>query len=47
VTYRVSILPRATRQMFEQALWWSENRSPQQAFDWLEGFEKALAFFGH
>jgi plasmid stabilization system protein ParE len=29
--------------MLEQALWWSEKRSPQQAFDWLEGFEQALA----
>ena len=42
MTYRVTILPRAKRQMLEQALWWSENRSAEQAFDWLEGFERAL-----
>jgi plasmid stabilization system protein ParE len=43
VTYRVTILPRAKRQMLDLALWWSENRSAQQAFHWLEGFEQALA----
>ena len=42
MTYRVTILPLAKRQLFEQALWWSENRSAEQAFRWLEGFEKAL-----
>ncbi|HEY3394526.1 MAG TPA: type II toxin-antitoxin system RelE/ParE family toxin [Lacipirellulaceae bacterium] len=41
--YRVTILPRAQRQLLEQALWWSENRSAEQAFYWLEGFEQALA----
>ena len=41
--YRVTILPRAQSQLLEQALWWSENRSADQAFDWLEGFEQALA----
>jgi len=43
VTHRVTILPRAKRQLLEQALWWSENRSAEQAFRWLEGFEHALA----
>jgi plasmid stabilization system protein ParE len=43
VTYRVTILPRAKRQLLEQALWWSEHRSSEQAFRWLEGFEKALS----
>jgi plasmid stabilization system protein ParE len=43
VTYRVTILPRAKRQMLDQALWWSENRSAEQAFRWLEGLEQALA----
>ena len=41
--YRVTILPRAKRQLLEQTLWWSENRSAEQAFGWLEGFEQALA----
>jgi plasmid stabilization system protein ParE len=26
-----------------QAVWWSENRSADQAIRWLDGFEKALA----
>jgi plasmid stabilization system protein ParE len=43
VSYRVTILPRAKRQLLEQALWWSKNRSADQAFRWLEGFEQALA----
>jgi plasmid stabilization system protein ParE len=43
VTYRITILPRAKRQMLDQALWWSENRSADQAFNWLEGIEQALA----
>ena len=47
MTYRVTILPRAKRQMLEQALWWSEKRSAEQAFNWLEGFEQALASLGH
>ena len=45
--YRVIILPRAKRQLLEQALWWSENRSAEQAFHWLEGFEQALASLAH
>jgi hypothetical protein len=47
VTYRVTILPRAKRQMLEQALWWSENRSAGPAFRWLEGREQALATLAH
>jgi plasmid stabilization system protein ParE len=42
VKYRVTILPRAKRQLLEQAIWWSENRSADQAYFWLEGFEMAL-----
>ena len=42
MTYRVTVLPLAKRQLLEQALWWSENRSAEQAFRWLEGFERAL-----
>lgn len=47
MTYRVTILPRAKRQLLEQGLWWSENRSAEQAFRWLEGFEAALASLAH
>ena len=43
MTYRVTVLPRAKSQLLEQALWWCENRSADQAFRWLEGFEQALA----
>jgi plasmid stabilization system protein ParE len=43
VTYRVTILPRAKRQLFEQAHWWARNRSAEQAFRWIDGFEQALA----
>jgi plasmid stabilization system protein ParE len=43
VTYRVIILPPARRQLLDQALWWSENRSAEQACYWLVGFEQALA----
>jgi plasmid stabilization system protein ParE len=43
VNYRVTILPRAKRQLLEQAVWWSEHRSAEQAFRWLEGIEQALA----
>src|SRR3989304_9228058 len=42
VTHRVTILPRAKRQLLEQALWWAEHRSAEQAFRWLDGFEHAL-----
>ncbi len=42
MTYRVIILPRAKSQLLAQALWWSKNRSAEQAFCWLEGFENAL-----
>jgi hypothetical protein len=37
------MLPRAKRQLLAQAQWWSDNRSAEQAFRWLEGFEIALA----
>lgn len=43
MTYRVTILPRAKRQLLDQALWWSENRSADQAIRWLDGFEQELS----
>ena len=39
MNYRVIVLPRAELQLYEIALWWSENRSLEQAADWLNGFE--------
>jgi plasmid stabilization system protein ParE len=43
VSYRVTILPRAKIQLLDQALWWSQHRSTEQALRWLDGFEVALA----
>jgi plasmid stabilization system protein ParE len=43
VTYRVTILPRAKRQLLEQAGWWAKNRSAEQALRWLDGFELSLS----
>lgn len=43
MTYRVVMLPRAKRQLYESALWWSEHRSAEQAARWMEGFEEALS----
>lgn len=47
MTYRVTIVPLANRQLLDQALWWSENRSAEEAFRWLEGFERALSELAH
>ena len=47
VTYRVTILPRAERQLLEQAGWWAKNRSAEQALRWLDGFELSLAALAH
>jgi plasmid stabilization system protein ParE len=43
VSYRVVIVPRAKQQLLEQALWWSEHRSAEQADAWVNGFEQKLA----
>lgn len=40
--YRVSLTHEAQRQLFETALWWSENRDAEQAEAWLNGFEVAI-----
>jgi plasmid stabilization system protein ParE len=42
VSYRVIVLPRAKRQLLDQAAWWAENRSLDQGLRWLAGFERAL-----
>jgi plasmid stabilization system protein ParE len=46
VTFRVVILPRAKQQLLDQALWWSEHRSAEQAYRWLDAFENVLASLG-
>lgn len=40
--FQVILLPRAELQLYEAALWWSEHRNPDEAFRWLEGFERAI-----
>ena len=45
--WRVIVLPRAETQLLEAATWWSENRSVDQAFRWLEGFQAALLALEH
>ena len=42
MTYRVTIVSAAKQQMTRQALWWSENRSAEQAARWLAGLDTAL-----
>ncbi len=42
MTYRVTIVSAAKQQMARQALWWSENRSVEQAARWLAGLDTAL-----
>ena len=37
------VLPWAESQLLKAAIWWSENRSPEQALRWLNGFEAAIA----
>lgn len=47
MTYQVKLLPRAKWQLCDSALWWSENRSTEQAALWLDGFEAALQSLTH
>ncbi len=42
MTYRVIIVPRAKQQLAQIALWWSGNRSAEQALKWLEHSETSL-----
>ena len=42
MTYQVIILPNAEVQIYKSAIWWSENRSTQQAIRWVEGIESAI-----
>jgi plasmid stabilization system protein ParE len=46
VTFRVVVLPRAKQQLLDQALWWSQHRSAEQAYRWTDDFEAALASLG-
>jgi len=46
VKYQVTVLPKAEAQLYNAALWWSENRDPEQAFRWIVGFEKTIQSLG-
>ena len=37
------LVSQAELELAGAALWWSENRDPDQAFRWLEGFEAAIS----
>ncbi|MDC0935566.1 type II toxin-antitoxin system RelE/ParE family toxin [Pirellulales bacterium] len=38
----VIVTPRARIEFYNDALWWAENRSINQASRWLDGFEQAI-----
>jgi plasmid stabilization system protein ParE len=40
--HRVLVTSKARLQLTSSALWWSQNRSTDQAMRWLDGFETAL-----
>jgi hypothetical protein len=42
VTYRVIVTPKARIELYNDAIWWAENRSADQAARWLDGFEQAI-----
>lgn len=42
MNYEVVLTSKASLQLSQAALWWSENRSEQQAALWLEGFQSAI-----
>jgi len=42
MTYRVVVTPRARIEFYNDALWWAEHRSVDQAKRWLNGFERAI-----
>ena len=40
--YGVTLTSRVELQLYTNALWWSENRSTEQAIRWLDGFQREL-----
>ena len=42
LTYRVILTPKARIELYNDAVWWAENRSVEQARHWLDGFERAI-----
>jgi len=42
MTHRVTITSKARKDLNEIAAWWAENRDPEQASRWLQGFQESL-----
>lgn len=42
MTYRVILTPKARIELYRDAAWWAQNRSVEQARQWLDGFERAI-----
>lgn len=42
MTFQVRLTSKAKTQLSAAALWWSDNRSVEQAARWLDGFEAAI-----
>jgi plasmid stabilization system protein ParE len=47
MSFSVRLLPRAKLQLGNAALWWAENRSTEQAAQWINKFEAALQLLGN
>lgn len=46
MTHQVILTSKAQLQLSSAAVWWSEHRSEEQAFRWLDGFEAAISSLG-
>ena len=42
MTYKVAITDRAHEELDQACAWWAENRSPEQALKWYNGFIQAI-----
>jgi hypothetical protein len=41
MTYKVALTDRAHDELDQVCTWWAENRSPDQALKWYNGFIRA------
>jgi plasmid stabilization system protein ParE len=42
VKYKVTVTSQAEREMLDQAFWWADHHSAEQAIVWHDGFQAAL-----
>jgi plasmid stabilization system protein ParE len=42
MSYRILVTEQAHRDLRKACGWWVQNRSPQQADEWFEGFARAV-----